>query len=260
MRYAAVVQWVMGQAWAMHPAHLTVMRDLLEHRVEGHRFSDDELRARLQPGEVIEGLPQAGVEVKDANGVPLNAREMSGEAPNTGGGVLVVPIRGMIMQRAPQNTSSGGGTSTDDLIRIFGEARESAGVRAVLLDVDSPGGTTFGVQEAAAAIRELREEKRVVAQVNSFAGSAAYWLASQAHEVVITPSGAAGSIGVFVLHEDRTEMLANEGIKVTMIHDPEFKGESSPFRQLSDEAKQFLPSRPARCAWRSSATWPAAAA
>ena len=241
MRYANVLAWASGQLWALHPAHLTVLRDVLAFRSAGGRFGPEELAARLEPGEVIEGVPQAEQVVVDADGQRIDLAALDGGAPNTGGGTLVVPIRGMILQRSDSMQAlSGGATSTDELIKVLTAAREADQVRQVLLDVDSPGGTTFGVMEAAAAIRELRQEKRVVAQVNSFAASAAYWLASQANEVVVTPSGAAGSIGVFTVHQDESQRLEQEGVKVTLIRDPKFKAEREPFHPLSEEALEHL--------------------
>ena len=239
MLYANVLAWAAVQPWALHPAHLTV-RDVLAHRGQGQRFAADELEARLEPGKVIQGLPASEHATLDAAGRQVDLKAVDGRAPNAQGGLLVVPLRGMIVQRADSFAAMSGATSTDELMRVLAQARDASAVQTVVLDVDSPGGATFGVMEAAAAIRELRAEKRVVAQVNSFAASAAYWLASQANEVVVTPSGAAGSIGVFAIHRDVSQQLEREGVKVTLIRDPKFKAELQPFRPLTIEAREHV--------------------
>ena len=70
-------------------------------------------------------------------------------------------------------------------------------VGTIVMDVDSPGGSVFGVQELADTLYDVREHsgKRLVAVANNMAASGGYWIASQAHELVVTPSGMGGSIG-----------------------------------------------------------------
>jgi signal peptide peptidase SppA len=82
-----------------------------------------------------------------------------------------------------------------------------------------------------------------VAQVNSLAASAAYWLASQADEIISIPSGTAGSIGVFTAHQDLSKALAQEGIDITLISAGKYKVEGNPFEPLTPEAKAVLQDR-----------------
>jgi signal peptide peptidase SppA len=90
---------------------------------------------------------------------------------------------------------------------------------------------------------EMRGKKAQIAQVNDLAASAAYWLASQADEIVSIPSGTAGSIGVFTVHQDLSEALAKEGIKVDVIRAGKYKVEGNPFEPLSDEGRAFIQAR-----------------
>ena len=91
-------------------------------------------------------------------------------------------------------------------------------ISAIVLDVDSPGGSVFGVEELATEIRAARGTKPVVAVANSMAASAAYWIASQADELVITPGGMVGSIGVLTAHEDISKAQEMAGIKPRSHH------------------------------------------
>ena len=75
-------------------------------------------------------------------------------------------------------------------------------MKVILFDVDSPGGGVEGVPELADEIYNSRGRKRIISASNSMAASAAYWIASAAGEMVVTPSGNVGSIGVFMAHED----------------------------------------------------------
>jgi len=124
--------------------------------------------------------------------------------------------------------------------RDFAEAMGNEDVGAVVIDVDSPGGTVDHVPEVAAEIRAARGRKPIVAVANTLAASAAYWLVSQADEVVVTPSGEAGSIGVYAAHRDMSGALEMAGIKNTLIHAGKYKTEGNPFEPLTDDAREHI--------------------
>ena len=116
-------------------------------------------------------------------------------------------------------------------------------IGAVVLNVDSPGGVVYGVPEAAAAIRKARGGKPMVAVANPVAASAAYYLASQADEIVATPSSITGSIGAIVTHMDESKALEREGLTVTEIKYGRRKAEESPWKPLGDEARAGIQAR-----------------
>jgi signal peptide peptidase SppA len=111
-----------------------------------------------------------------------------------------------------------------------------------VLHVDSPGGSVAGLPEAADAIRHARGAKPIVAQVDTLAASAAYWLAAQADEIVVTPSSEVGSIGVFTAHFDFSKMLDTVGLKVTWIFAGRYKVEGNPAEPLQEDARVHLQS------------------
>jgi signal peptide peptidase SppA len=110
------------------------------------------------------------------------------------------------------------------------------------MDVNSPGGFVDLIPEVAADIRAARAQKPVVAVANTTAGSAAYWLASQASQLVVSPSGEVGSIGVYQIHEDLSGMLAKEGVNVTIVRAGKYKVEGHPFGPLSEDATAAMQS------------------
>jgi len=158
-------------------------------------------------------------------------------------GVAVLPVHGLLTHRSYEvaNASGGGMVATEDLAAAFRQASANPQVGTIVLDVDSPGGHVQGVQEFADVI--AAETKPVVAVVNSMAASGAYWIASQADEIVVTPSGEVGAIGVYRIHEDISEMLAKDGVKPTIISAGKFKVEGNPFQPLSDEARAAMQAR-----------------
>ena len=92
------------------------------------------------------------------------------------------------------------------------------------------------VPEAAAMVRAARRTGRpIVAAANSMIASAAYWIASAADEVVATPSGLVGSIGVYSVHDDLTEAFKQRGVERTVIRAGKRKAEGV-FGPLDEKA------------------------
>lgn len=110
----------------------------------------------------------------------------------------------------------------------------------VVLYVNSPGGLVSGAPEAAQAIADLADAKPVTALVDGLGTSAAYWLASQAGEIVASPSSEVGSIGVFAIHADYSRMHSNAGIEVSLIKAGRYKALGNPFQPLDDEARSII--------------------
>jgi len=152
--------------------------------------------------------------------------------------IAVIPIYGLIAQH-PQSL----GASTVEIGRKLDAALASRSVDAILLDVDSPGGAVGGVPELGAKIAAARAVKPITALANGLMASAAYWLGSQADEVVVTPSGEVGSIGVYMLHEDWSQNLAQEGVKIRGISAGKYKLEGAPWEPLDPEAEAFMQQR-----------------
>ncbi len=125
----------------------------------------------------------------------------------------------------------------NDFSQRMDAAAANPDVGHIVMAVDSPGGTLTGTPEAAAAVARARAVKPVTAHVHGLGASAAYWIASQAHEVHASPSAELGSIGVLATHLSFAKALAAEGIDPTIIRSTPWKAEGHPFEPLSDEAK-----------------------
>lgn len=173
------------------------------------------------------------------------ARSAERIAPSAGGQVAVIRLHGTIRPRGSWLSMLFGlGGGLQSFREQFAEAMADDDVGAVLIDVDSPGGLIDLVPETAAQIRQARGQgKQIVAIANTLCASAAYWIASQADEVIATPSAQVGSIGVFTVHEDISRMADAMGIKTTIISAGQFKVESNPYEPLSKGAKSALQSQ-----------------
>lgn len=159
------------------------------------------------------------------------------------GTVAVIPLSGFLSQKPSLFSMLFGGTSVQAFAQEVVAALGDQSIGAVVLDVDSPGGEVFGVTEAATAIRAARGTKPLVAVANPIAASAAYWLASQADEVVVTPSGLAGSVGVFTVHQDVSKALEQQGVGVRFISYGRRKTEGNGAEPLSEDALAAIQAR-----------------
>ena len=151
--------------------------------------------------------------------------------------IAVLPLMGPITQRASAFTAFFGGTSSDKFGEAFDSLMANDAIGAIVFDVDSPGGTVDGTMELAEKIYQARGTKPIIAVANSFAASAAYEIASAADQIVVTPSGSVGSIGVRAMHVDLSVAMEQGGIKATVIYAGEHKTEFDPYAPLSEDAR-----------------------
>ena len=111
-------------------------------------------------------------------------------------GTAIIPIYGPITARSDLFTFFLGGTPLSDLAKDFQAALDNDQVKAILFDVDSPGGVALGPMEMAQAIFKARGKKPIWSYVGRNCSSAAYWLASATEKIIANPSALLGSIGV----------------------------------------------------------------
>jgi signal peptide peptidase SppA len=226
MNHALLVAEFYSTPWAIVPERLTAIEAVV---------------MRLAAG--IAATPEVMAQVR-ADSEIMAARRDSTARTTNGGQIAVLPFYGVTTQRPPPAMASGSGLmSTQAFSGALQAAVNDDSVGGVLIDVDSPGGSVYGIQELANEIYQARSQKPIVAIANSLAASAAYWIGSAASEFYITPGGEAGSIGVFAAHQDQSKKLENEGVKTTLIHAGRYKVEGSPYGPLEDEAKAHMQAR-----------------
>lgn len=155
------------------------------------------------------------------------------------GNVAIVPIHGTITPKANMFSALSGGVSAELLTHNINTLTANEDIKFIVLDVDSNGGSVHGVAAAANAIRKARETKTVYAIAQFNMNSAAYWIASAAEKIFVTPTSVVGAIGVvsvlqFASDEDqkRTIILRSTPGKLSI----------NPFEPLSDKARKKLQS------------------
>ena len=141
-----------------------------------------------------------------------------------------------------------GATSSEDIGAALREAGQRDDIKAVFLDIDSPGGTVAGTPELAATVASINEQKPVYAFSSGLMCSAAYWIASQARAIYATPSARVGSIGVVQAVIDNSAALDARGIKVEVFSVGKYKAMGAPGTPLTDDQRELINSNLAETA------------
>lgn len=206
-----IVEAIGSTVWAIVPEKLKAIIEVLSSRLAGVVLSDAELAERY------------------------DSRRATGFTA-VRGQIGVMGLYGVISQRQNLFSRTSGGTSTDMFAAGFKQLVNERSIGAIVLDVDSPGGSVYGVHELSRVIYESRGQKPIIAVANSLMASGAYWIASAADEIVVTPGGEVGSVGVVATHVDTSSEQERLGRKVTLVYAGRHKTEGNPFEPLSDEA------------------------
>src|SRR5687768_2344947 len=210
--YRQIVSQLRNSCWYIVPESLETILEIVNMRLNGVAFSDDEIRLRLQ-------------EVENGD------RETS--RVEVGGGVGIIPLYGPIYPKANLMTELSGATSLEQFSTDLDSLLSNDNVENIILDIDSPGGVDSMMPETAQKIREARETKPIHAVANTMAGSAAYYLAAQATNFYATPSGKVGSIGAYIVHEEHSAADEKQGRKITFISSGKYKTAGNEHEPLS---------------------------
>ena len=145
-------------------------------------------------------------------------------------GVAVVEIHGVIGNQIKIPAYS----------RIFEAVARSNRFRAMLLDIDSPGGSAAGSEVLYRGIQRVAKEKPVYAYVSGMGASGGYYLACAASRVYALPTALVGSIGVIYLRPVLEQLLSKIGVEVSVYKSGEFKDMTGFWRGPTDrEAAKF---------------------
>lgn len=221
-----VISSFMATPWALMPERLNAASAMLYRWANGKDASAE-----------VMATVEADKSARSAK------REANGRAGN--GSIAVLPFYGVVTQRGNMmdDLCGPGSVSTQRFTGMLREALADDTVGAILIDIDSPGGSVYGTGELAAEIMDARSKKPIVGIANSLAASAAYWVGSSCGELYVTPGGEVGSIGVWQAHFDYSQAMAEDGVKPTLISAGKYKVEGNPYNPLDEEALAFMQSR-----------------
>jgi len=155
----------------------------------------------------------------------------SAQSSSEGRGVRVIEAEGEIV-----DGSSSDGIGGDDLARALREAREEKDVAAVVLRVNSPGGSATASDVIRNEVRALRAAgKPVVVSMGAVAASGGYWISADADAIVAQPETITGSIGVFGMFPNIERLAAEHGVKAQIVRTSPLAGAESMMLRKSPE-------------------------
>jgi len=157
-------------------------------------------------------------------------------------GIAIIPIQGTLVQKLRTLRPYSGMTGYDGIRACFLRALYDSEVKAICLDIDSPGGEVAGCFDLVDEIFAARGSKPVWAILSESAYSAAYALASAADKIIVPRTGGVGSVGVIVMHVDWSQKIKDDGLQVTIITYGDRKAESNPYEPLSETARKAIQS------------------
>jgi protease-4 len=160
-------------------------------------------------------------------------------APAESGNVAVISVNGILVKGAsPIQEAFLGLCNTDAITQAINAANEDNSVSEICLAINSPGGSTPGIQELGELI--ANNPKPIKGWVEIKCASAAYWLLSQCQFVGMTPSAKVGSVGVFSIVDNLTSAMDKAGIKKEIFSAGKYKMMGANFRELTKEEKEIL--------------------
>lgn len=204
MKYENILNAINSNVWYILPDKMDILLAFLEARINNAETAEVESRA------------------------PTKFKNVRGD-------IALMELTGTISQRMGIMDAASGGTSTEAFGAKFDELSNDPKIKAIVMDVDSPGGSAFGLEELSTKIRQARKPGRpIIAIANSLMASAAYYIASAADEIVATPGGQVGSIGTIIVHTETVKMDEQLGLKRTIVRAPAGKLASNSMEELSE--------------------------
>lgn len=196
--------------------------------------------AAARPSVLVDpAVRAADVDMTAATGAVARAKA-AGVPVSQVGSIAILGVMGVLQKRSDWLLRMFGGTSYLGIKAAINAAVEDSGVDEILMIVDSPGGDVDGLSETADMIRAAREKKRITAYADGMIASAAYWLASQATEIIGERTSLVGSIGAITYLYDMSKAFAEAGIEPVVVSTGELKETGVPGTEVTEKQKAEL--------------------
>ena len=201
--YEHIIEAITDQPWAIMPAKMEAICEVIEKRVEGIKAQSALTSERLEKVAVVDG-------------------------------VAVIPVEGVMAKRMNVFMEFSGGVSTELLQKDIQAALDEDQIRAIVLRIDSPGGQVDGSFTLADVVRSGRDRKPIIAFADGLSASASYLLASASTQIVANETAQVGSIGVIATRLDRTKASEKAGLVRHVFTGGSMKAATSPDVPLND--------------------------
>lgn len=231
-----LMQNLLNTPLCVAPSYAAMMVAALNGRLD---ISSLQIDDRQMGREEMEALAARGRVDADAK----RADRKSGTIIDRVGNVAVIQVWGTLTRTWGVGPYSGS-TGYDGILMQLEDAIKDEDIKGIWLDIDSGGGTVNGLFDLVDTIFSFRSRnggpKPIYAMCADYAYSAAFAIGTAADKLFVPPTGGAGSVGVITLHASYKEALENEGIKVTVIREPEDKAKGTEFEDLDAETESQI--------------------
>lgn len=153
--------------------------------------------------------------------------------------IAVIYVEGQMVADKSSDAAAGSAFSSD-IVKSMRIATDDPDVKAIVLRVNSPGGTPVAAEEIISQINKTRTVKPVVISMGDIATSAAYYISSQANRIVANPDTFTGSIGVIWTFKNKSKAYDDLGVTVYVAKSGNFKDMGSDWRGLTDSEKSYV--------------------
>lgn len=155
--------------------------------------------------------------------------------------LAVIHVEGVILGGRGQSSLFSEIGGIDQVIRQLHEARDDQSIKAIVLRINSPGGSVPATQELGEEIKKVRAGgKPIIVSMGDVAASGGYWLAALADKVYANPSTLTGSIGVYMPYSNWEELYQKIGVRQEKIKSGPHKDILSPERQITPEERAIV--------------------
>lgn len=182
----------------------------------------------------LEGVDMAA-HLRAYRGTAQDAQETPKKPYQMAGSVARLSLAGPLTKELSSMADYFGGTSTAQFADAITQAAADPNVRAILMDLDSPGGSVAGTDACAEAVRQATMKKPVYGHAADLCCSACYWIGSQASALYAGPGAVVGSIGVVSVIYDTSEAAKAEGVTAHVVSSGPFKGAGASGAPVSPE-------------------------
>jgi protease-4 len=168
-------------------------------------------------------------------------RGISLPVPEFGPGVGVVRVYGAISISESGGSYLSMGSGSDAIVKKLGKLGDDGRIKAIVLRINSPGGTVAAVQEIFGKLMELRKKNiMLVASMGDMAASGGYYIASACNYIVANNGTITGSIGVIAAAPNIKGLFEKLGIKMNVIKSGKYKDILSSYRDLNADEKEII--------------------
>ena len=151
------------------------------------------------------------------------------------GNVAVIPIEGVILGSDDSGSFFESTATSQDIVELIEKADENTGIKAIILEINSPGGSAVASEEIANAVK--RTNKTTVAWIREVGASGAYWVASASDHIVASRVSVTGSIGVIGSYIEFPGLLTRYNITYQRLVSGDYKDIGSPYKEMTNEER-----------------------